>query len=161
MVYYGLKPHWSKGFLPRGNSGDRRLKTSSSFDAHETQCFYMYCRQWPQCRADGRPIPGTGYKGGQMWQDVWVDKWHKARPTTLWLFPSPAHLDHPEAAVFFLNQMFPRESWLLFFSCSLSSPKSNVLQFWSRNKRKILPLRCCGEAHSGTENTECADTRRL
>lgn len=65
---------------------------------------------------------------------------------------APAHLDHPETTFHFLDQLFPRESWLLFISCSLRLPQSNALQLWWRNKRKILYLRCCGQAHSGTEN---------
>lgn len=40
----------------------------------------------------------------------------------------PAHLDHTETTVHFLNQMFPRESWLLLISYSLRLSQSNVLQ---------------------------------
>lgn len=78
-----------------------------------------------------------------------------AQSSALWLFlfcdlSAPAHLDHPETTVHSLNQMFPRESWLLFVSCSLRLSQSNVLQLWWKNKRQILSLRCCGKAHGGT-----------
>lgn len=165
MVYYGLKPHWSKELPPRGNSGDgRRLRQVLALMPMDHSVLHAL-RQWPHMSWWWEPIPGTGCKGEQMWQMCELINGTKLSPQPSGLFPHDlsalAHLDHPETTVHFWNQMFPRESWLLFLSCSLRLSQSNVLRLWWRNKRKIPSLRCCGESHSGTENTESADTRSL
>lgn len=108
----------------------------------------------PDVMVMGSPSLGQATKEdkcGKIWELINGTKLtHNPLACFLHNLSAPAHLDHPETTVHFLNQMFLRESWLLLTSCSLRLSQSNVLQLWWRNKRKILSLKCCGEAHSGT-----------
>lgn len=85
-VYYGLKPHWSKKIPPRGNTGDwRRLKTSSGLDAHEQhELLHALQAMAPDVMVMGGPSLGQATKQDKCGK-MWVDKWHKAQPTALWL----------------------------------------------------------------------------